>query len=224
MDADPDRPRFRVSVHPQAAGTAARVRDRRQRSAQQGWGKRQPARHHRGDLAELRQPAPAQCEDRGRGDGRSDRRAAPGQGHVAAVAGAVRRAGRHDLVPHAGSAAADGEQSAEGVLRHVRPGRYERRTPGHSEHDEQPARLREGIDGQPEPHARCRRPGQGERLPGFGPRDRAPRAEARGERQVDGRSAGCAARPAGGFRRAPRHSVRDDRAVPGRPIGPEWRR
>ena len=32
------------------------------------------------------------------------------------------------------------------------------------------------------------------------------------ERQVAGRSAGCAARPAGGFRRAPRHSVRNDRA------------
>ena len=90
MDADPDRPRFRVSVHPQAAGTAARACDRRQRSAQQGWGKLQPARHHRGNLAELRQPAPAQCEDRGRGDGGPDRRAAPGQGDVAAVAGALR--------------------------------------------------------------------------------------------------------------------------------------
>ena len=101
MDADPDRPRFRFSVHPQAAGTAARVCDRRQRSAQQGWGKLQPARHHRGNLAELRQPAPAQCEDRCRGDGRPDRRAAPGQGDVAAVAGALRRAGRHDLVPNA---------------------------------------------------------------------------------------------------------------------------
>jgi hypothetical protein len=32
----------------------------------------------------------------------------------------VRRAGRHDLVPHAGAAAADGEQSAQGVLQHVR--------------------------------------------------------------------------------------------------------
>ena len=59
-------------------------------------------------------------------------------------------------------------------------GDTQRRTPGHSEHDGQPARLREGIDGQPEPQARCRRPGPGERLPGFGPRDRAPRAEARG--------------------------------------------
>ena len=46
-----------------------------------------------------------------------DRRAAHGQGHAAAVAGAVRRAGRHDLVPHARAAAADGEQSAQGVLR-----------------------------------------------------------------------------------------------------------
>ena len=45
------------------------------------------------------------------------------------------------------SAAADGEQSAEGVLRHVRPGRYQRRAPGHSEHDQQPARLRAGVDG-----------------------------------------------------------------------------
>ena len=58
-------------------------------------------------------------------DGGPDRRAAPGQGDVAAVAGALRRAGRHDLVPNAGSAAADGKQSAEGVLRHVRAGRYE---------------------------------------------------------------------------------------------------
>ena len=155
MDADPDRPRFRFSVHPQAAGTDARARDRRQRSAQQGWGELQPARHHRRDLAELRQPALAQCEDRCRGDGRSDRRTASRQRDLAAVAGTLRRAGRHDLVPNAGSAAADGEQSAEGVLRHVRPGRYERRTPGHSQDDGQPARLREGIDGQPEPQARC---------------------------------------------------------------------
>ncbi len=67
-------------------------------------------------LAELRQPALARCEDRRRRHGRPDRRAAPRQGHVAAVAGTLRRAGRHDLVPHAGSAAADGKQSAQGVL------------------------------------------------------------------------------------------------------------
>ena len=66
-------------------------------------------------------------EDGRRRHGRPDRRAASGQGHVAAVAGALRRAGRHDLVPHAGSAAADGKQSAQGVLRHVRPGRHESR-------------------------------------------------------------------------------------------------
>ena len=42
------------------------------------------------------------------------------------------------------AAAADGKQSAQGVLRHVRPGRYEGRTSGHPEHDEQPARLRDG--------------------------------------------------------------------------------
>ena len=59
-----DRPRLRLSVHPQAARTDARLRDRRQRPAQQGWGELEPARHHRGDLAELRQPAAAQCEDR----------------------------------------------------------------------------------------------------------------------------------------------------------------
>ena len=211
MDADPGRPRFRFPVHPQAAGAVPRVRDRRQRSAQQGWGKLQPARHRRGNLAELRQPASAQCEDRRRGDGGPDRRSAPGQGDVAAVARALRRGGWHDLVPDAQSAAADGEQSAEGVLRHVRPGRYEGRAPGHSEHDGQPARLREGIDGQPEPQARCGRSRQGERLPGFGARDRAPRAEAREGRQGDRRSAGCAARSAGGFRRAPRHSVRNGR-------------
>ena len=57
---------------------------------------------------------------------------------------------------------------------------------GDSEHDGQPARLRARSDGQPEPQARRRRPREGERLPGFGPRDRAARAEARGERQVAG--------------------------------------
>ena len=62
-------------------------------------------------------PRSAQCEDRRRRDRGSDRREASRQGHVAAVAGTVRRAGRHDLVPHAGAAAADGEQSAQGVLR-----------------------------------------------------------------------------------------------------------
>ena len=44
---------------------------------------------------------------------------------------------------------------------HVRPGRHEGRTPGDPEHDGQPARLREGIDGQPEPQARRRRPRAG---------------------------------------------------------------
>ena len=70
----------------------------------------------------------------------------------------------------------------------------------------------QGIDGHPDAQARRRRPRARERLPGFGARDRAPRAEARGERQVAGRSARCAARSAGGFRRAPRRPVRDDRA------------
>ena len=144
----------------------------------------QPARHRRGNVAQLRQPAPAQCEDRRRDHRGPDRREASGEGHAAAVAGTVRRAGRHDLVPNAESAAADGEQSAEGVLQHVRPGRYEGGARGHSEHDRQPARLRAGVDGHAEPQARCRRPRQGERLPGFGARDRAARAEARGERQV----------------------------------------
>ena len=110
-----------------------------------------------------------------------------GQGHVAAVAGAVRRARRHDLVPHAGAAAADGEQSAQGVLQHVRPGRYEGRARGHSEHDGQPARLRARRDGQPEPQARCRRPRQGERLPRFGPRDRT--AACRSSRRTPSRCA-----------------------------------
>ena len=155
MDAHEDRPRLRLSVHPQAAGTAPRLRDRRQRSAQQGWGKLEPARHHRGNVAELRRSAPAQCEDRRRGHGGSDRRAPPGQGDAAAVAGTLRRARRHDLVPNAAAAAADGKQSAEGVLRHVRPGRYEGRARGHSEHDGQPARLRAGVDGHAEPEARC---------------------------------------------------------------------
>ncbi len=70
-------------------------------------------------------PRKRDAEDGRRRHGRPDRRAAPRQGDVAAVAGALRRAGRHDLVPNAESAAADGKQSAEGVLRHVRPGRYE---------------------------------------------------------------------------------------------------
>ena len=180
-------------VHPRAAGAGPRVRDRGQRPAQQGRGEQQPARHHRGDLAELRGPAPAQRQDRRRRHGRSDRRAAPGQGDAAAVAGAVRRAGRHDLVPHAGPAAADGKQSAEGVLRHVRAGRHAGRAQGHPEHDEQPARLRARRDGQPEPQAGRGRPRARERLPGFGPRDRAARAEAGEERQLDG-AAGRAAR------------------------------
>jgi hypothetical protein len=41
-----------------------------------------------------------------------------------------------------GPAAADGEQSAQGVLRHVRPGRHAGRAPRHPAHYEQPARLR----------------------------------------------------------------------------------
>ena len=65
-----------------------------------------------------------------------------GQGDAAAVAGTVRRARRHDLVPNPAAAAADGKQSTEGVLRHVRPGRHEGGARGDSEHDGQPARLR----------------------------------------------------------------------------------
>ena len=146
-----------------------------------------------------------------------------GKDDVAAVAGALRRAGRHDLVPNAGPAAADGKQPAEGVLRHVRPGRYERGTPGDSEDDGQPARLREGIDGQPEPQARCGRPGPGERLPGFGPRDRAPRAEARGERQS---LAICPARRSARRKISASCSTCSSRCSrwPGRRTGPAWRR
>ena len=56
------------------------------------------------------------------------------------------------------------------------------------------------------------RPRARERLPGFGPRDRAARAEARGERRLAGDLPGAPLGPAGGLRRAARHAVRDDRA------------
>ena len=52
-----DGPQPEVPVHPGAARAGARLRDRRQRPAQQGrrgWG---AARHHAGDVAELRSPA-----------------------------------------------------------------------------------------------------------------------------------------------------------------------
>ena len=50
----------------------------------------------------------AKCGDGRRRHGRSDRGATPHEGYDAAVHGALRRAGRHDLVPNAGPAAAYG--------------------------------------------------------------------------------------------------------------------
>ncbi len=109
--------RLRVPVHPEAARTAARLRDGGQRPAQQGAAKLEPARHHRRDVAQLREPAPAQREDRASASrptrsphGTSD------SDTPLSVARTLRRARRHDLVPHAGAAAADGEQPAQGVL------------------------------------------------------------------------------------------------------------
>ena len=65
-------------------------------------------------------------------------------------------------------------------------GDTQRGTSEHSQDDEQPARLREGINGHPDAQARRRRPRSRERLPGFRSRDRAPRAEDRAERQLVG--------------------------------------
>ena len=187
VDAGRHRPRLRLPVHHQAARAVPRLRHRGQRPAQQGRRELEPARHHRRNLAQLREPAQARREDRRGRDGGPDCGEAPGQGHVAAVDGAVRRAGRHDLVPHAGPAAADGEQPAQGVLLDVRAGRYQPGTRSHSEDDREPARLRARVDGAPDSQARRQRQGQSDRISRFRARDRGARTEARRERPVAAR-------------------------------------
>ncbi len=135
-----------LPVHPEAARAAARLRHRRQRPAQPGGRGRRSARQQRADVAERRAPAAAQARHRRRRHGRPDRGALSHERRHAAVDGDLRRAGRHDLVPHARSAAADGRQSAQGVPLDVRPGRDERGAPADPRHDHEPARLRAGVD------------------------------------------------------------------------------
>ena len=114
------------------------------------------------------------------------------------------------IVPHAGSAAADGKQSAEVFFGMFGQGdTQEERQAILNTTDS----LLDYVKSTASLNRRSMWPTvPGERLSGFSPRDRAPRAETRAERQVVGRAARRAARSAGGFRRAPRRAVRDDRA------------
>ena len=106
-------------------------------------GLRNKAARARARTASSRAPGSAASRRRSSHDagrrrhGRPDRRAAHRAGHAAAVARARRRGRRrrcepavrlqlrrHDRVPHADAAAADGVQPAQGVLSAVRPGRH----------------------------------------------------------------------------------------------------
>ena len=146
LAAEEDRRELRVSAHPEAARAAARVRHRGQRPAQQGRRGRVPARQHRADVAELRASARAQRRDGRRRHGGPDRGPVPRRGHVRCRRWrSAAKPGGDDLVPHAGSAAADGGQSAQGVLLDVRPGRDERGARRRSCDTRQPARLRARV-------------------------------------------------------------------------------
>ena len=148
--------------------------------------------------------AAAQRGDRRRRHGRPARGASLAEGRDAAVDGDLRRARRHDLVPHAEAAAADGRQPAQGLHLDVRAGPDERGAPSDPRHDDELARLRDGGDGQLESQARRRRSREGRQLSRLGSRGRAARAEAARKQRVAGRSAGRADRRARRFRRAAR--------------------
>ncbi len=146
---------LRVHAHPEAAGTVRRVRQRGQRAGASRRGFDRGAFAQPDNLAERR---PAQAHPRRgrirRRDRGSDRGAAHRPGHHAAVAGAGHRGPfradrrlrprlrlhlhEHALLAHAHHAAAHGDQSAQGLRAHVRPGRQRRGAlgagPGRAQH------------------------------------------------------------------------------------------
>ena len=120
---------FEFSPHPEAARSAARLRHRGQRPAQQGRrAAESAARHHRRDLAHLPGSAGAMPGAR-RSASRSTRspRKQIGQDTPLPSLELCAEPGGAISYRDAEPAAADGRQSAQGVLRHVRPGRLQRR-------------------------------------------------------------------------------------------------
>ena len=134
---------LRADADSQAVRAVPEAADDRQRAGEQAGDRAARARAQPGDLAELRDAAggPGTVWRRHR---RSDRRRAPRPGHAAAVARSGDRRTRrqwrrvrpqlrlqlrrHDLVPDADDAAADGIRSAQAVRAAVRPGRHARRS------------------------------------------------------------------------------------------------
>ena len=128
---------------------------------------------------------------------RPDRREADRAGHAARLARVVRRARRRHLLPRPEPEPSAGRQPAQGVLRHVRPGRFQRRSRRAPQGHRQPARLRDGGHPEPEPSAGRGGSCAGQQLPGFGARGRGPRPQAHGQGRLAGQPAGCAAGHAG---------------------------
>ena len=80
------------------------------------------------------------------------------------------------------------------------------------EHDHEPARLREGVDGEPEPQARRGRPREGRATTWIRCARSSSACRSSRSNAVARESSRRAARSAGRFRRAARHAVRDVRA------------
>ncbi len=158
-----DGPRLRVSVHPQAARAAARLRDRRQRPAQQGRGKL-AVPHGIIEETWLNCVSPRQRNAKTGVGVTADQIAARHlrQGHDAAVDGNLRRARRHDLVPHARRSRCRWKAiRARCSISMFGQGQTKEERQAILGTTDEPARLRDGIDGQLEPQARRRRPREG---------------------------------------------------------------
>ena len=177
-------PQPRAAVHLGAAEPAARVRHRGQRPAQQVRRRRRAARHRARDVAQLRALRVSAMTATGKGVS-ADQIAAQylAEGRDAAVDGDLRRAGRHDLVPHA-----DQPLPMEGNPRKVFISMFGQ---GQTKAERQAilgttASLLDyvtdstaSLNGKLDAADRAKV----ERLLGLGSRDRAARAEARGEQR-----------------------------------------
>ena len=132
------RHHLRSPHHSEAAGAFPEATDRGQRPGEQAGHQPGGARHHAGNVAELRASA-RQPGSLLRPHHRPDRRRAHRPGHSAALARNRHRRPRrrrllrsrfwlqlfgHHFVPHAHHAAAHGDRAAQGVPAAVRPGRY----------------------------------------------------------------------------------------------------
>ena len=201
---------LRADADPQAAGAVPEAADDRQRPREQAGDRAAGARAQSrapGSAASRRAPTPGAVRRRHR---RPDRRGAHRPGHAAPVAGGRHRRPRrqrrlrpelrlqlrrHDLVPHADHAAADGGRPAQAVRAAVRPGRHAAGAQGDLE-----AVLEHPRPGDAARPPTCRRRStradraQRGRLPRERARDRAPRAEDGGAGSVQPRSARRAGR------------------------------